>query len=83
MIEIIAILVLAVICIAQAVDKYFFTIRILKQLDDAIKASMSRNLAEYSAATREPIKQAPPQEVDEIELSNASDEDFTKYIKTQ
>lgn len=81
MIEIIAILVLAVVCILQAVDKYFFTIRILKQLDDAIKASMSRNLAEYQAATQTPLKQRPIQESEEVQLSDANDEEFDRHIK--
>ena len=81
MVEIIAILVLAFVCIGQAIDKYLFTNRMMKQLDDAIKASMSRNLGEYMAATQEKVTRPAPQVEDTVELSNASDEEFDKYRK--
>lgn len=81
MIEIIAILVLAAMCVVQAIDKYLFTQKMLVQLGDAVKASMSRNLNEYMVAVNKQEKtQTLPVETDEVLLTDASDEEFEKHI---
>jgi len=84
MTETIVVVVLAFICVAQAVEKFFFTAKMLKQLDDAIKASMSRNINEYLVATKQPGKQTIlPEETDEVDLEDATPEQFDKFIKNE
>lgn len=79
----IAIITLVVINIIQAIDKYLTTQRLLKQVEDAVKASMSKNLNEYMVATNKTQDIASKQETDEVLLSDATDEQFEKFIKTQ
>lgn len=84
MIEIIAILVLSGICIAQMVDKHLFAEKMFKQLDDTVKAIKSKDLNEYiSAKSQDEIKKEPFLKQDEVFLEDASDEEFNKHIKTQ
>ena len=79
----IAIVALIIINIIQAVDKYLTTQKLLKQVDDAIKAAMSRNLNEYLTAKNEKPQAVAQPESEEVMLSEATDEQFDKFIKTQ
>ena len=48
-----------------------------------MKAVMSRNINDYLAATNEPRKDSEFTQNDEIEINEASDEEFEKSIKAQ
>lgn len=81
--EIIVILVLAVITVYTMYDRRKFEEKMFKQLDDAIKGIKARDLNEYmQAKSAEDIKKVPfKSDPDEVELSDASDEEFDKFIK--
>ncbi len=84
MVEIIAILTLTLICGALLVERYLFAQKMLKQLNDTIKAIKSKNIDEYMAAISvDEIKKQPFLEKDEVFLDEASDEEFNKFVKTQ
>lgn len=80
----IAIVVLGLVIAGLLVDRYFYTKRTQGILEDSIKAVMSRNMNEYLAAKT--IDKAldntvvPPEDV---EISQASDTEFDKFIKQQ
>lgn len=80
----IAIIVLGIIILAQLIERYLFAKELHRQLENANKAVMSRNIGDYLAATdtKKPAKESQAQS-DEILLAEASDEDFLKHIKTQ
>lgn len=84
MITTVAIIALIAINIIQAVDKYLYTQRMLKMVDDAIKASKTTNINDYIAATNiEAVKKEKFVQTDEVLLDEASDEEFDKFIKGQ
>lgn len=72
---------LVVVIFIQIYERQQFTKTMLKQLDDAIKASMSRNVNEYmSAKEHDPTKEATFEEPDEIPLDQADDKLFDRSI---
>lgn len=82
MVEIIAITILGIVCIAQAVERYFYAKDMSQKLQDCIKAVMSRNINEYIAAVNVPknVKDVKV-DSDEVFLDESSDEVFDKFIK--
>ena len=78
----IAVVILGIIILAQAIERYFFAKELHRQLENTMKAVMSRNIGDYLAATKDnkPDKEIPPQN-DEVILSEATDEQFNKHIK--
>lgn len=84
MVEIIAIIVLGLVCVGQALERYFYGKDMTQKLNDSIKAVMSRNINEYMAAVtvdkKTPSEFAQP---DEIYLDVADDETFDKVIQQQ
>lgn len=81
MIETIAIIVLSLLILAQAVERYLYSKQMTKELSNAMKAVMSRNMNEFLAATHENKEDTKFQENEEVDLSQASDEEFDKAIK--
>ena len=77
---IIAIITLAVLVLAQAVERYFYSKQMNKQLSDCTKAIMSRNINEYLAATNEPKKDSEFIDDGMVDMDQASDEEFDKAI---
>lgn len=82
--EIVAIIILGVVVIAQAAERYYFAREMNDRVSQAVKAVMSRNINEYISATQAE-KPAASQftETDEVFLSEASDEEFDKHIEQQ
>jgi hypothetical protein len=77
-----ALIILGVIIIGQAVERYFFAKEMTARLGDSIKAVLSRNIGEYIAATdHKPEKREPLPESDEIDITTMNDEQFDAYIK--
>lgn len=76
----IALIILGVIILALMVERYYFAKEMHKQLENANKAVMSRNINDYIAATSERKETIEPPDADEVELSEASDELFDKFI---
>lgn len=78
----IAIIVLGLIVLAQAVERYFFAKELYRQLENATKAVLSRNIEEYLRATKDKkeTKEKQP-ETEEILLNQASDKEFDQHIK--
>lgn len=82
MVEIVCIVILGLLVIAQAVERYLYSKEVTKQLGNATKAIMSRNINDYLNATQEKPKDTDFQENDEVDLSEISDEEFLKTIKS-
>lgn len=84
MVEIICIVTLALLVIAQAVERYFFAKHMTNELSKSVKAVMSRNINEFISATQadKPVKEGFTQN-DEVDLGLASEEEFDKFIKSQ
>ena len=83
MAEIISIVILGVLVIAQAVERFLYTREMNKQLQKANLAVMSRNINDYLTATAEPSPKSGFTENDEVDLNEAPDEVFNKFIKEQ
>lgn len=82
MIEIVAVIALALICIGQTVERYLYQKDMTNKLNDAIKAVMSRNINEYITATTTPkYKNDVQPKNEDIDLSEADDETFDKALK--
>lgn len=80
----IAIITLALVVLAQAIERHFYSLDMNKRLSESMKAVMSRNINEFITATAEPKKNfTPPTESEEVNLSEASEEEFDRYIKEQ
>ena len=78
----IALIVLSVVIIGQAIERYYYSKDMTQKLQDGIKAVMSRNIGEYIAATKPIDKQQnePEPENDEIEMSSLTDDKFMEAI---
>lgn len=80
----IAIIVLGLVIAGLLVERYLFVKQINGVLGDSMKAIMSRNINEFLAAkTIDKAVENVKVEEDEVELSQASDEQFDKFIKEQ
>lgn len=73
-------IVFGVIIIGLIVERYFFARHMTAQLEKCMKAVMSRNINDYLTATNEPKKETEFTQNDEIDLSEASDEEFLKAV---
>ena len=81
MVEIISIIVLSLLVIAQAVERYFFAKHMTDELSKCIKAVMSRNINEYiTATTIDKVNNTEFVKNEEIEIENATDEEFDKAV---
>ena len=78
--DILAIIILGVLVIAQAVERYLYTKEMNKQLQKAQMAVMSRNINEYLTATNEPKKDTAFVENEDIDLAEATEEEFMNAI---
>lgn len=83
MAELLAIIFMGIIIIGQGVERYLYAKEMNRQLENANKAVMSRNINEYLTATQEPKKETGFVESDEVEIANATDEEFDKHIQNQ
>lgn len=85
MIELVSIITLALLVLAQAVERYFYAKSMNEQLSKATKAIMSRNINEYLSALNadKPSGNEQIADNDEVELEQATDEEFIKHIKSQ
>ena len=78
----IAIVSLTIIILGLLVERYLFVRETNKQLGEATRAVLSRNINDFITATTvdKIVKDTKP-ERDEVLLSESSDEDFDKTIK--
>lgn len=77
----ITIIVLGLIALAQLIERHFYTKEMNRQLGEATRAILSRNVNEFMSATAKPTDFRPEQtEPDEVELSTLSDEEFDKAV---
>jgi hypothetical protein len=82
--ELITIITLAVLVIAQLVERYFYSKTMTQKLSECIKAVLSRNINEYISAT-----QADKQDhrefvqTDNILIDELGDEAFDKFVQKQ
>lgn len=81
MVEIISILILGLLVLAQAVERYFFAKHMTEQLENCVKAVMSRNINDYLTATNESKKDKEFVQEDEVDLETLPDEEYLKAIK--
>lgn len=80
----IAIVSLSLIIIGMLVERFFYQKEMNRQMGEATRAILSRNVNEFIAATTaEKIVNRKQEEVDEVLLSDATDETFDKFIKSQ
>lgn len=70
------------VIIAMAVERFFYGQQMSDQHEKMVTALLSRDATEYSIAVKtekDPVK--PQVESDEVDLGQASDEEFDKFIK--
>ena len=81
MAEVISIIILGIVIIAQAIERYFFAKEMNNRVSEAVRAVLSRNINEFIAAREidKPAKEIPPAN-DEIDLSEATDKQFNKAL---
>ena len=80
----IAIITLALLVLAQAVERYLYAKSMNEQLSKATKAIFSRNINEYlSALSADKPAGKEVAEDEEVELDQATDAEFLKHIKSQ
>lgn len=80
--DLVALIILGILCIGQAIERFFYAKEMNKQLGEATRAVMSRNISEFLAATtptKKTKEQAP--EAEDVDISMASDEEFDKAIR--
>lgn len=80
MVEVILIIILGILVLAQTVERYFFAKHMTAQLEKCMKAVMSRNINDYLTATNEPKRDQEFIQNEEVDLSDVSDDDFLKTI---
>ncbi len=74
----------SLIIIGLLIDRHFYTRHMTRQLENANKAVMSRNITDYLTATKEERSPTSRQEEpDEIPLGDLSDQDFDSFIQKQ
>lgn len=79
--DLVALIILGLLCIGQAIERFLYAKEMNKQLGEATRAVMSRNISEFLAATAPTKKTTEPVgEPDQVELSQATDEEFDKAI---
>ena len=83
MFQIITIIILGIVIIGLLVERFLYTKEMNKQLEKANLSVMSRNINEYLSATAEKPKKQEFRENDEVDLGEASDEDFMSAINKQ
>lgn len=84
MAELVAIIILGLIIIAQGVERYFYTKQMTDKLSESMKAVMSRNINEFITATT--ANKASKTEFtpnDQVELEDADEGVFDKFIENQ
>lgn len=75
---------LIIVIIIQAVERYFFARQSTSEVSRLITALLSKDATEYSQALKtekQPVQ--PTTEPDEVNLADATDEVFDKFIKAQ
>lgn len=77
------VLSLIAVIIIQSVERYFFSKQVNRERQDALKFIISKNMREYSEIARldKLDLNKPPEPPENVELSEASDEEFQKYIE--
>ena len=72
--------VLALIIGGLVIERYFFAKHMTEQLENCMKAVMSRNINDYLAATNQPKKDTEFTQNEDIDIDQASDEEFMKAV---
>lgn len=81
MVEIIAIILLGVIIIAQLIERFIYAREMNKQMRVNLGALFSRNVNDYLASTKETVRaDDTPSEPEDIELSDMDDKEFEAHI---
>lgn len=79
--ELVAIITLAILVLAQLVERYLYSKNMTQKLSESMKAVMSRNINEFMAITQD---KQPKQEFTQNEnvlIDEATDEVFNKVIE--
>jgi hypothetical protein len=79
------IIALILVIVIQAIERYFHNEQTQKEQVRLIAAVLSKNMKEYTEAVKTEEKPVKPLVIhtDEVDLSNASDSEFDKYIEGQ
>jgi hypothetical protein len=77
------VLTLIVVIIIQAVERHFTVSHLLAEQSKLIAAVMSKNIGEYTTAVTIEKEKKPrlPQDSDEVDIANADDETYNKFLK--
>lgn len=73
---------LIAVIVIQALERYFFSEQVHKERHDMLKFILSKNVHEYNEVTR--VEKQSPEKLtnpDEVDLTEASEEEFNKFIK--
>ena len=74
-------IILGLVIAGLLVERHFFSKHMAEQLEKCMKAVMSRNINDYLTATNQPKKDTDFTQNDEIDLGEATDEEFIEAIK--
>lgn len=84
MIQIVALIVLTLICAALIVERYFYVKEMNAKNSELLNAILARNMSEFiSAKAVDKITPQPMVEPDEVPLDTADDKVFDKFINSQ
>lgn len=83
MTELITILILALLLIAQAIERYLFSRTMTEQLNRYMIANISKNVNEFNTATMTQKITTEIKPPDEIPLDEVDDDTFGKIITNQ
>ena len=61
-------------------ERFLFARHMTQQLEKCMKAVMSRNINDYLAATNQPKKDTEFTQNEDIDIDQASDEEFMKAV---
>ena len=82
MIDVIAVIILGVLCAGLLVERFFYAKEMNRQLGEATRAVLSRNMNEFLAST-EPVKKVKdePGDPEQVDIAQLKDKEFDTMIK--
>lgn len=80
--DLVAIIILGILCLGQAVERFFYAKEMNRQLGESTRAVMSRNISEFLAATTPQKKTKEVQgEPEDVDMSMLDDKDYSAALK--
>lgn len=82
--ELITIIILSILLVGQAVERYFYAKDMTNRLSESMKAVMSRNINEFLLATKPDNKpEASFIQDDQVPIDELTPDEYEKFISNQ